>query len=374
MRLAGVEPGRIQSAIGRAFNAGPNGRVFEVQARLPEGQESMVLQVCQNVAGSGEEHVLRRQFRNLLFCKFNIPCDVADATEILRPSMRRAFTPRPGCPPEIIEPYLEAYGTFGGNRIYMFTSEIGEGVELNRFEGNFVSNPPGLVDADDAESLAIGREIIRVRSQLYACTFDPNSAVNPIPTDFQMNNGDVIIKPGNLRQPRIRIVAINNIHFGGPEAFIDEVLSPKAIDLQHDRTCGWIIPVNVENLPIIVEAVEDGVRQIFPGRERDMVREWFKTFAQNQEREYARNVACFSRVAGAIQQRDTARIENESSELNRTGHSTWMRYNLGFTHLFVNKASDRIRHMAPPEAIDRLAEETHPLICRQDILQAIREM
>lgn len=382
-RLSGVDPTQGQALAAQVINASPNARVFELRLRTPGGKKSIVMPVCQDGFDSEAHKHLHSQYRNMMFFRFALPPDILEPTGRFHPALRRTLAPRSGCPPELAEPYLEHYGRIGGDQVYMFTVQKLEGVELNRFDGNYVSNPKGRIRANDAESMAIGKEIIRIVTQLYSSTFDPASQRGFIP-GVNINNGDFIIKPGDLMHPKLGRIAIAQAFNGGPEAFVDEILSPKNYWSGQPAANAWIIPLTVENLPHIVEAVEAGLRPLFPKQARELARSWFKTYAERQEADFETDVGRFKQVHRVILSPKTeleagrADMRSKAEEILAT--SEWaaqsrFMYNPYFKIDFAVPISNLLdRGTITAEAVDELARKVRPLVCPSDIIRAIKSM
>jgi len=378
-RLSGVDPDEISHVALEQINAGTNGKVFEVRAFTPSGVKPIILQACQDVADSKARGHLQRQHRNCLFFKFNIALNSVQGDALIPLQTRQGFPPRPHSPPELVEHYLETFGRVGDEKVYMFTAERGDGVELNRFEGEFIQKPPAKRTASKAESLALGKAIIKALAHAYACTYNPLENWGIVPSDVNINNGDFIAAEDDWLHPNIRWTSMTYVLAYPPQAFVDELLTPRNYERGQRKPNGWIIPATPENLPHIMGAVEDGVREVHPQAARELTHLWFLAYASMQESDFNEGVQTLLEV---FTENLRHTVEGREGPFTPDGDfefedplslSVRMRFNPVFREEFALQLPHKfIQNKANPDAMTTwIHGEVEPKIVKPELIQAI---
>jgi len=314
----------------------------------------------------------------MLYYKFNAPEYILEDNVLVHPRDRMLWTPRASCPPELVTPHFESFGSIGPDRaekLYMFTAELGDGVELNRFEGGYILDQKLDDETTPEQSLAIGGEIIRVYSHLTASTYNPVGNTAVVPVKMMPNNGDVIIKPDDLLNPKIRVIAINNVFIGSPATFVDRMLNPQCYEPLVNKKRGWFIPASVETLPVIFDSVANGVEAVFPGHGREVARQWFKEYADTQQREFDGFVRECKEVVGSTAETNEALLTALTPFIHRA-YSSRLMQNDFFKFDFFGELFHGVRQgqVSTVGDVEEIAGASRPRVCPSNLISAIREM
>jgi hypothetical protein len=316
-RLAGADPDKVTMIAGADINIGSNARVFKFGLATPQGEKSFILNACNHWEGSEHHKLLQAQYRNTLFFKFDMAGVSSDNSSILV-AQRMALAPRRGCPEELVTPYLEGYGREGDDYVYMFTAEVGFpqradcGVELNRFEAgsNYKTNPVKVATVDEEQSTHLSKEIIRVCTQLHACTYDPRTGLGATPTMLSLNNGDIFYDPDTLKI-RMGVVRVYHPEPGddprtSSAVLVDMLVSPRYYIKATGEPQAWIMEPKPENLPLIMDAMAAGFEAVFPGDGRELAVKHLKHYAEIQGSSFDEFMRAYLERAGDIRDSESA--------------------------------------------------------------------
>ncbi len=307
--LAGADPAKVRSSSAAIINGGPSATVYKFDLDADGNKKSFILLACNHPQDTPFEAMLRNQYRGLLFYKFGSNRIIGPKDKVTH-SDRMGSTPRPHCPPELVTPYLEGFGVTKDADIYMFTCEtaFGDrsmgGVELNQFgKGDrFTQNLPNQPKFSSDQSLKLSKEIIRVYTQLFACTLDSATGIGAVPSKLSLNNGDVIVDPKSLK---IRVGSVSDIFRPQTNedpalcksALVDLFTSPRNFLQRTGEPQGWILDPSLENLPLLHEGMAQGFNAVFHGRGNDMATDCLREYAKRQDGLFDGIISDFHRLS-----------------------------------------------------------------------------
>ena len=204
-------------------------------------------------------------------------------------------------------PFFETEVLVDGHRYYLFSSQLKTGFcELNRLTEGFQINKKGTHAVAPGKTEQIGHEIVRVLSQMYASTFDPEQELGFAPLGLCVNNGDIVVDWDSAKKAskpvEIAVCVSSGCSPTTPASFIDLISSPRDIHPETDQPLAYLMHPTPENLPAMLEAVTLGFKPRFGGEARDIAVSLFRDYARDHPERMEQAVTFyFNEIAGLIQ-------------------------------------------------------------------------